>query len=142
MTRHFPAAGAAGASIDAVFEVDASGAVRLTELTFRAREITGTTLRDFPLAAALAEVEAVAATGGPPAWVGRRVEEVGRPDGTDDWYRRFASALLFVKASGTRSPAEWLAAKNEVPVSAVHRWTREARRRGYLPHDPKGSRSS
>jgi len=72
-----------------------------------------------------------------PPWA--RYVRVSRPDGTDDWYRSFAEKFLMAAALSS-APATYLAGTSDVPVSAVHRWTREARRRGFLPPDPRGPR--
>lgn len=65
-------------------------------------------------------------------------ESLGRPDGTDAWYQRFAERYRAAVAV-TRSPAVLLATEAGAPVSAVHRWVAEARRRGHLPPGRRGS---
>ncbi len=60
----------------------------------------------------------------------------GRPY-PDDFYRRVAAAYNALVSAG-RSPAPALAEANSVPVTTVHGWTREARRRGALPPARKG----
>lgn len=74
---------------------------------------------------------------------GRRMSErprepLGRP-GTDlnDFYRRVAGAYNSATAASSR-PAAVLAEENNVPVGTVHRWVREARRRGDLPPGRRG----
>lgn len=64
---------------------------------------------------------------------------LGRPDGTDTegFYRRVAEAYRDA-ASDSRRPAAVLAEEAGVPVTTVHRWIREARRRNFLPSGQKG----
>jgi hypothetical protein len=50
----------------------------------------------------------------------------------DDFYRQVAEAYSYLGGQ-SRRPAEELAARNAVPVTTVHRWVKEARRRGLLP---------
>ncbi len=63
-----------------------------------------------------------------------------RPDPSgdlDQFYRRVADAYReFAKLS--RAPAAAMANEAGVPVTTVHRWVREARRRGHLPPGRKG----
>jgi hypothetical protein len=56
----------------------------------------------------------------------------------DDFYRRVAAAYSYL-AGQTRRPAVELAARNDLPVTAVHRWIKEARRRGLLGPGRRGS---
>ena len=49
----------------------------------------------------------------------------------DEFYRSLAEQYSWLAAAGPR-PAAILAAINHVPPSTVHRWVREARRRGLL----------
>src|SRR6266508_161065 len=60
----------------------------------------------------------------------------GKPD---RFYRRVAHAYLSL-AVQTNRPAVVLAAVNGVPVSRVHGWVKEARRRGFLAPGQKGKR--
>jgi hypothetical protein len=53
----------------------------------------------------------------------------GRPDA---FYREVAASYLELAQQG-RGPARLLAERHDVPVSTVHRWVKEARRRGLLP---------
>jgi hypothetical protein len=62
----------------------------------------------------------------------------GRPK-PDAFYRRVADAYLGL-AVRTNRPAATIAAVNGVPVSSVHGWVKEARRRGFLPPGQKGRR--
>lgn len=60
----------------------------------------------------------------------------GRDHG-DDFYS--AAALSYAEAARWfRGPAGVLAEANKVPVSTVHRWVKEARRRGFLPPGAPG----
>jgi hypothetical protein len=49
----------------------------------------------------------------------------------DHFYREVASAFSFASATGPR-PAARIAKANRVPPSTVHRWIKEARRRGVM----------
>lgn len=62
-----------------------------------------------------------------------------RPDGkdTDGFYRLVARAYRDY-APRTRKPAVEMAKEADVPVTTVHRWIREARRRGHLPPSGRG----
>ncbi|MEV0616218.1 hypothetical protein AB0I81_23085 [Nonomuraea sp. NPDC050404] len=62
-----------------------------------------------------------------------------RPGGTDPdtFYAEVADAYR-AAAAITQAPATLLAREASVPVSAVYRWVREARRRGFLPVGRKG----
>jgi hypothetical protein len=62
-------------------------------------------------------------------------EDRRRPD---SFYAAVAERYQWL-ASKARRPAEELAAANGVPVTTIHRWVKEARRRGILP---PGQRSS
>lgn len=53
------------------------------------------------------------------------------------FYQQVAREYL-VRAAETRSPAVVLAQESGVPVGTVHRWVREARRRGHLPAGRSG----
>jgi hypothetical protein len=53
----------------------------------------------------------------------------GRPDG---FYRDVAHAYLDLAQASTR-PVAVLAERHGVPATTVHRWVKEARRRGFLP---------
>lgn len=56
-----------------------------------------------------------------------------RPYG-DDFYRAVADAYV----AAIDRPAVRIAAASKVPVTSVHNWVREARRRGFLPPGRKG----
>ncbi len=100
----------------------APGATTVDEATDRwAREI------------GLADAKPAATTRKPPLRItvppGRR-----RPD---VFYERVARAYSWLAEQGNR-PAAVLAEVNEVPVSTVHRWVKEARRRGLLGPGRRG----
>jgi hypothetical protein len=50
----------------------------------------------------------------------------------DGFYQQVAEAYSALARTG-KAPGPALAEANEVPVSTVHRWVKEARRRGFLP---------
>jgi len=62
-----------------------------------------------------------------------------RPGGIapEQFYPRVAAAYSEY-APHTRAPAKEIAAEAKVPITTVHRWIREARRRGFLPPAKKG----
>ncbi|MBC2934696.1 hypothetical protein [Nocardioides sp. zg-1228] len=129
-----------GAHVEALYEVDPGGGLRLVRLTFTGTDLGGADVRAFPFSESLVNAEMGASvllpTDVPPFY------EIGRPDGTDDWYQQFAKVFTFAKRHGqARAPATFLAERNGVPVTTIHRWTREARRRGFLPPDPRGKRT-
>ncbi len=68
-----------------------------------------------------------------------RRKPLTRPDGTDPegFSRRVAQAYAEAVAT-TPHPAKVLADEAGVPVTTVHRWILEARRRGFLPRARKG----
>lgn len=51
----------------------------------------------------------------------------------DAFYRHVARLHTALRAAGERGPAKAIAEANRVPVSTVHRWMKEARRRGVMP---------
>jgi hypothetical protein len=57
-----------------------------------------------------------------------KVDERSRPD---EWYQKLASAYAYL-STFSRSPAQDIAKANDVPVTTVNRWVKEARRRGLL----------
>lgn len=64
---------------------------------------------------------------------------LGRPDTADldGFYRQVAEHYRAAVILSVR-PAAQMAERAQVPVTTVHRWIREARRRGYLPPGRKG----
>lgn len=69
----------------------------------------------------------------------RRRKPLRRPDGTNPerFYQQVAAAYSEAVLA-TSKPAKVLAEEAGVPVGTVHRWIREARRRGYLPPARRG----
>lgn len=61
----------------------------------------------------------------------------GRGKKPDAFYERVAKAYQWLAAHGGK-PASVLAEQNNVPVTTVHRWVKEARARGLLPPGQKG----
>ena len=55
------------------------------------------------------------------------------------FYQRVA-AVYRQRVAESNRPAVEMANANGVPVSTVHRWVKEARRRGFLPPGQKGRR--
>lgn len=140
------------------------GRVVITDLYFHAPEITSSLLRSI----SIARIEAMGSTpanGG--EWdkladiaLGKHrpltfselrkrvpkkvtpapvVPALSRPGGADPetFYRQVAQAYNAAVVT-TRGPAKLIADQAGVPVTTVHRWIREARRRGYLPPARKG----
>jgi hypothetical protein len=62
------------------------------------------------------------------------------PGAKPDWFYQRLAALYSNLALRSNRPAVLLAERNEVPVTTVHRWVKEARRRGFLPPGQKGRR--
>jgi hypothetical protein len=58
---------------------------------------------------------------------------------SDTFYKRVAVRYSQLAARSNR-PAVEMANANGVPVTTVHRWVKEARRRGFLPPGQKGRR--
>lgn len=56
----------------------------------------------------------------------------GQQRRSDEFYLHVANAFAWLSAHGTRPAAE-LAEANDVPVTTVHRWVKEARARGVMP---------
>jgi len=54
----------------------------------------------------------------------------GRKRKPDDFYRAVAAAYRWLSHQSPR-PAEEIATRNDVPVTTVHRWVKEARHRGF-----------
>jgi hypothetical protein len=62
-----------------------------------------------------------------------------RPDGSDpEGFYRTVAAAYGQYAEESHAPAKLIAEEAGVPVTTVHRWVREARRRGFLPPGRKG----
>ncbi len=63
-----------------------------------------------------------------------------QPEGLryDDHFYGLVAEHYRARLTTGRRPAHELAAASGVPVTTVHRWVREARRRGFLPATQKG----
>ncbi len=58
----------------------------------------------------------------------------------DSFYEQVAARWTVVHVIwGSKNPAKKLAEANDVPVSTVHRWVKEARRRGILGPGQRGA---
>jgi transposase-like protein len=57
---------------------------------------------------------------------------------SDAFYSRVANAYSSEVSMGNRQPAADIATANDVPVTTVHRWIKEARRRGLLAKGEQG----
>lgn len=67
------------------------------------------------------------------------------PDGhkkPDAFYEQVAERFTYLVAIGSKRPANELAEANGVPASTVHRWVKEARRRGILPPGQRAAPAS
>jgi hypothetical protein len=62
------------------------------------------------------------------------------PGAKPDWFYERLAAVYRSLAQRSNRPAVLLAERNGVPVTTVHRWVKEARRRGFLPPGQKGRR--
>ena len=71
----------------------------------------------------------------------RKTARLKTPDGAkpDSFYEQVAKIYSHL-ARGSNRPAVEMAEVNGVPVTTVHRWVKEARRRGFLPPGQKGRR--
>lgn len=69
----------------------------------------------------------------------RRRKPLTRPDGTDpDGFSQRVAEAYNDTILTTSKPAPVLAEEADVPVTTVHRWIAEARRRGHLPPARRG----
>jgi hypothetical protein len=146
-----------------------SGRLEVAELYLTGAPITASTLRELPLADLQAwanspkmreaivgqldlegvELAAVAADFATTHYDHpelRRLRRAGLPVPTDtggkhpdSFYRRVAKVYAGL-AEQTNRPAAEMAEANNVPVTTVHRWIKEARRRGFLAPGQKGVR--
>jgi hypothetical protein len=57
----------------------------------------------------------------------------------DEFYEKVARAYSWLIYTGSNRPAVELAQANEVPATTIHRWVKEARRRGFLPSGQRES---
>jgi hypothetical protein len=106
------------------------GVVRLVDLVFEGDDLTSGDVYPFRQLRAGAEWMLLAQSGPVP-------EVTSRPDGTDEWWERFALAFQQWKAQGLSSEAIRAALEQQIgedlPLATLHRWSTEARRRGLLP---------
>ncbi|MEU1736519.1 hypothetical protein [Streptosporangium sp. NPDC020145] len=157
-------AGPDGVRVNVRFNRDAEGRWVVTGMFIEGEAIASDTLRKIPLgrleALANTDLASLALTleqaGAPPSDGGLTLDDLRslasaapvptvrrpplrRPDGTDPdaFYREVATAYASAAAESSR-PAAVLAEEASVPVTTVHRWVREARRRGLLPPGKKG----
>ena len=56
----------------------------------------------------------------------------------DEFYEKVARLYGQLSATGSRRPASDIAEANDLPVSTVHRWIKEARSWGLLPGGQRG----
>lgn len=68
-----------------------------------------------------------------------RIDGVDEPRRPDAFYRAVAAAWATAVLYNEQSPAEALASANHVALSAVHRWVREARKRGVMAPSGRGA---
>jgi hypothetical protein len=59
---------------------------------------------------------------------------------SDDFYSQTAESYKAIVAEGEKYPIKALAEEHFVDISTASRWIKEARRRGYLPGNEKGTR--
>jgi len=101
------------------------------------RAISSETLRSIPLRRLEAEANGVSVAS---AELGlKKAPKLHRPDGRDPdaFYRAVATHYRWHAALSSK-PAALMAEAADVPVTTVHRWIREARRRGHLPKARRG----
>jgi hypothetical protein len=73
--------------------------------------------------------------------IGRAKRRLRIPEGPklpDSFYTKVAELYSALAASGSRRPAQEIADANDVTVTRVHRWVREARRRELLGSGRRG----
>jgi hypothetical protein len=129
----------AGSDVEAVTEWapgDRPGTVRLVRVEVVAKdgaELSAEDLRRIPLSIARASMEALLLESMEQDEEIQSLKVV-RPDGSRDWYLRFAAVFMHARTVST-SPAVLIAETNGYKISAVHRWTANARKYGFLPAD-------
>ena len=143
-----------GDRVNVRFRVNDRGRLEPVELRLETeRPIDSTMLRQLPLAmmelaANSGQVQRVEAASEPHPPAGPLLAPHRRgsallkvpPGAKPDWfYERLAVAYSNLALRSNR-PAVLLAERNGVPVTTVHRWVKEARRRGFLPPGQKGRR--
>lgn len=90
-----------------------------------------------PVAALRADIAARGAGSSSPGASPQALERPAPGGGGDEFYQQVADQYL-LHAALSRRPAADLAEASGVPVGTVHRWVREARRRGLLPSGRQG----
>jgi hypothetical protein len=120
--------------------------------------VTARDLRDFPLGkievwvnqlaqqglvdvinAKLSDTVQFGITAGTATWVDKLPSAPAKGAKPDEFYRRVGE--IYGKAAVVSTqPAKDLAVAWELPTTTVHRWIREARRRGHLPPAEQGRR--
>jgi hypothetical protein len=92
-----------------------------------------------PVEARLSDAVAFGITAGSATWVDKLPEAPATGAKPDEFYRRVGE--IYGKAAVVSTqPAKDLAVAWELPTTTVHRWIREARRRGHLPPAEQGRR--
>jgi hypothetical protein len=127
------------------------------EVQFRNFRVTARDLRDFPLGKIEVWVNQLAQQGladvisaklsdtvqfgveGQAVWVDKLPPTPARGAKGDEFYR-FVGEVYAKAALVSTRPAAELAEAWDKPITTVHRWTREARRRGHLPPAEPGRR--
>jgi hypothetical protein len=131
------------------------------EVHFRNFRVTARDLRDFPLGKIevwvnqlarqglvdkidaerpeLSDTPQFAITEGTATWAPKLPPAPAKGPKGDGFYR-FVGEVYGKAATVSTRPAAELAKAWEVPVTTVHRWVREARRRGHLPPAEPGRR--
>lgn len=96
-------------------------------------EVSADDLRRIPLSIARASIEAELVEDEAVDEETRSLK-ISRPDGSRGWYVGFSATFMYARTI-SKSPAKDIAEANGLPLSAVHRWTANARKYGYLPAD-------
>lgn len=123
---------------------DEHGRWAITDLHLRAQRLTAGMLRaiSLPLLEARRNDDATAAVAWEMVASLPQRERITRPPRNspgdlDVFYQRVALAYRTYARMG-QHPAPAIAEEADVPVTTVHRWVRESRRRGYLPPGRQG----
>lgn len=112
---------------------DATGRLVVTDVWVSAPDITAAVLRSVPIGRIRAGLDLPTDSDGAD-------QQLARPDGTDPGgFSQRVAAAYRAAAAKTHRPAAVLAEQAGVPVTTVHRWILDARRRGHLPPTRKGS---
>lgn len=128
-------------SIEAVTRRTTEGHTRLTDEYLRSSDFAARLVAFSPRGDDGVELGELRARAPGRRIVERPREPLGRPgpdpERLDDFYLRVAEAYSSAAETSGR-PAAVLAEENDVPVGTVHRWVREARRRGHLGPGRRG----